>query len=178
MHGIKQTLNCVTLVALQKNCRVVHIVQQYVQSNVLQVQWWFGSCSGHCVSSAIWKWCAFCTASFFAVQRSVTVLQRSVMEVCSGRDRSSLQQLVPFCPPYPTHASPSQPWMTNYIWSIMKMRSGLTDTIRGYSRDTKRTPKEYSEDTQRTPKEHSGVREHPRMGIPNPKPEWVITSGP
>ena len=35
MHGIKQTLNCVTLVALQKNCRVVHIVQQYVQSAVL-----------------------------------------------------------------------------------------------------------------------------------------------
>ena len=40
--------------------------------------------------------------------------------------------------------------MSNYIWSIMKMRSGLTDTLRGHSKNTKRIPKEYPEDTKRT----------------------------
>lgn len=53
--------------------------------------------------------------------QSFTLVARTEVEVCPGRDRSSLQQLPPFCPPRPNHASPSQPWMTNYICSIMRM---------------------------------------------------------
>ena len=53
--------------------------------------------------------------------QSFTLVARTEVEVCPGRDRSSLQQLPPFCPHRPNHASPSQPWMTNYICSIMRM---------------------------------------------------------